>query len=512
MRPSRRAAALLLACAALLAGCVKQLERRLTRPESSATVDRRSPFLKAHMPDGTLYVLSPWSMDRASAAVMGQGAWLDVNRAELGRGTFRIPVDSVVLFETNVVRPSPGVAALGVITGISVGITIACAADPKACFGSCPTFYATDGARELLQAEGFSSSIAPSLEARDVDALYRARGAGPRFTLRMVNEAYETHVVRTANLLAVPRAGGTRVFLDDTGGFWATTAPVAPTACAAAEGDCLDAVRAFDGTERQSLADSTDLAARESVEVAFPRARGERHAVVLASRQSLLPTYLLYQAFAYLGTSVGQWMAAFERADPATRRRVDDVAATLGGIEVQVADAAGRWVTVTAVRETGPLAADVKLVPLPAGSDPARVRLRLARGAWRVDWVALTTITGAVHPMRLAPAAVLRDGAPDASARARLLDDARVLVTYPGDEYTLRYDLPRPVDEYELFLESRGYYLEWMRQEWIAEENPVRAAQLFTRPAEALKALAPAFKRVESRLEAAFWRSRYAGF
>ena len=67
-------------------------------------------------------------------------------------------------------------------------------------------------------------------------------------------------------------------------------------------------------------------------------------------------------------------------------------------------------------------------------------------------------------------------------------------------------DLYRPVKR---FLESQGYYLEWMRNEWMAEENALMAAQLFLDPAAALKRLAPEFKHVEPELEASFWRSKY---
>ena len=41
--------------------------------------------------------------------------------------------------------------------------------------------------------------------------------------------------------------------------------------------------------------------------MAKAQARGGRPALVIASRQSLLPTYLLYQAFAYLGTAAADW-------------------------------------------------------------------------------------------------------------------------------------------------------------------------------------------------------------
>jgi hypothetical protein len=402
------------------------------------------------------------------------------------------------------------VAGLGFITGITAGIAVYCAANPKACFGSCPTFYLTDGARDVLQAEGFSASIAPRLEARDVDALYRAGPRGREVRVRMVNEAYETHVVRYANLLAVARPPGRRVLADDSARFWSVTLPNPPVRCEAAEGDCRDLLATFDERERKSEADSTDLAARETVDLTFDPVAGPP-ALVLTSRQSLLPTYLLYQAFAYLGQSVGQWLAAFERADGAAAARVRNVVATLGGIDVLVPDGAGGWDSVATIRETGPLAADVKLIPLPHTDGPVHVRLRQARGAWRLDAVGIVALDRPVEPVRVMPHEARRQDrdAPGALARLRSPDDA--LVTFPGDEYTLTYRLPGDAGRYELFLETRGYYLEWMREEWLAEENPLLAAQLFLDPAAALRRLAPEFKRVEPGLEAAFWRSRYAG-
>jgi hypothetical protein len=446
--------------------------------------------------------------------VTGWGQRFDVNRTVLAQDTFELPIDSVVLFETNVARPSGAIAALTVISGISVGVTVFCAANPKACFGSCPTFYAEGADAHLIHAEGFSASVAPSLEASDLDHLYRVHARPPAVRLRMTNEALETHVVRRADLIAAPRRPGTRVFADETGALWVTSHPTPPTSCTAPEGSCLNRVRAFDGDERMSAADSTDLAAREVMEMTFPTPAEGRPAVVLASRQSLLPTYLLYQAFAYMGTAASDWLAGLERRDAATTAGLNRVAGTLGGIEILVRNAVGEWVVAAEVVETGPLATDVRIVPLPVGSDPARVRLRMAAGAWRVDWIGLTGVTAPAEHMRLRPTRVVREGTRDDDALSRLLHDDRTLVTFPGDAYTLVYDFPADADAdtaWEIFLDSRGYYLEWMRAEWLAEENPFRAMQLFTNPAAALRALAPEFKRAEPGLEAAFWRSRYVG-
>ena len=496
-------------------GCksVQTTERATVARVDAPTLDKRSPFLKAHLRDGHVLILSAWSIDTSRSLVAGTGSRLDVNRQPaVGSpvGTQAIALDSVALFETNVVKPHPSIAAMAVITGASVALTAFCAMNTKACFGSCPTFYVSDGEHDVLQAEGFSASVAPSLEATDIDALYRARPTSRTLTIRMTNEALETHVVRWATVLAAPRPTGGRVFATQSGEFWQASEVAAPVRCTAAEGDCLASVRAADGVERYSRTDSTDLAARETIELEFPAMADGPTGVVLASRQTLLSTFVLYQGLAYMGRSAGRWLAALQRGDAQTRRQMSGVGRVLGAIEVQVPDSGGGWVTVGETQETGPLATDLRVVPLPrAVGAPRRVRLRLTRGHWRIDGVTLARLTGRVEPVRIEPREVRRRGKADAEALALLTDPSRSLTTMPGDEYTLVYRLPEHPQRYELFLESRGYYLEWMREEWMAEENPTRAAMLLLDPAGAMKLLAPEFKRREAEMETAFWGSRY---
>lgn len=506
---------------ALVAGCGAQvLQRGLLTPDEWLTgqppPDRPTappPFLKAHLLDGRAVVLSAWTWDPATRRIAGTGREFDLNRDETASGPRSVPIDSVALFETNVVGPSRGpVAALSVMTGLSLAATIYCISDPKACFGSCPTFYVSDGERDLLQAEGFSASVSPSLEATDVDALYRARVRGDTLTVTMRNEALETHVVRHADLLVAPRGPAGRVFAVAGGGFAAAGEPRAPLRATGEEGDCLDALRAFDGCERSGPADSLDLAAREEIALEFAPVDTGRWGLVLASRQTLLTTYLFYQALSAMGRSAGAWLAALERGDAATHARSRAMGDELGGIAVEVRGADGNWRAAGMARETGPLATDVRLLalpPLPAG--PVAMRLRMARGAWRLDWAALARLDGAVAPRRIPPARVRRDGRDEPEALAALRDPSRALTTLPGDTYELLYPLPRaPASPpAELFLESRGYYLEWMRDEWLAGEDPALAALMVAQPRVALRLLAPAYKRAEPRLETLFWESRY---
>lgn len=530
----RRTLLVALAATLVAPACAQRVHRATVAPTALATVDQKAPFLKVHMKDGSLYLLSAWQAHDSTRVVTGTGRRYAVDRTLLPDSAHTVSLDSVAVFETNVVRQSPTVGGLAIVTGLSAAMTLYCAANPKACFGSCPTFYVSDGSRDLLQAEGFSASIAPSLEARDVDALYRARPTGRQVRLDMVNEAYETHVVRHAKLLAIRRAPGRRVFHDGAGSFFQATHPVSAARCTGREGDCTAIVAAFDERERTSTADSTNLAEREVVELTFASLAGASLAgasptsgarapatpgLVIASRQSLLPTYLLYQAFAYLGTNVGRFMTALQRGDSGTVARTRSIADILGGIDVQVADSTGAWRTVASIRETGPLASDLRVVPLPTPprGDSVRVRLSMARGAWRVDWAALVGIEGRAEPVPLEPREVrfsrLEDargaGRRDDAARALLAEGGQSLVTYPGDRYSLIYQLPGDASGYELFLDSRGYYLEWMRDEWLAETNVAGAAGMLFDPAGTLRRLAPAYKKVEAQMDSAFWRSKY---
>jgi hypothetical protein len=70
----------------------------------------------------------------------------------------------------------------------------------------------------------------------------------------------------------------------------------------------------------------------------------------------------------------------------------------------------------------------------------------------------------------------------------------------------LRFELP--AGDPELFLESRGYYYEWMRPSWLAEEDLGELARLAFDSRRELKRLAPRYKRLEPDMDRVFWNSR----
>lgn len=345
MSRSRPRSQVVLACAVALVveGCSIRTERPLLlTPTQPPVATKESPYLKAHLKSGELYVLDSWQLAPDSSRLEGTGSHFTVLREPAGTGPQSIPVDSIALLETNSPEHITSVAlgVLGAMTVVMGTLTGVCVADPKACFGSCPTFYVDEADQGRPEAEGFSESIAKALEARDVDALFTVHPTGRRFALTMRNEALETHAVRRVRLLASARPRGGRVLAGNDGRYYPATAFSRPERCQAPEGDCLAAVAAHDGEERVSLADAGDLATREDVELLFPPQPG-RVGLVIAARQTLLTTFLFYQTMAYLGRDAGDYLAALERGGREEASKAMGMARVLGGIDVAVAEGRG---------------------------------------------------------------------------------------------------------------------------------------------------------------------------
>jgi hypothetical protein len=497
---------------AWIGGCssMKTQKRELIPPEQYASLDDSSLFLKAHMRDGSVYILSPWRVDEESREVIGTGQLLNANRRVLSQDEFTIPVDSVAIFETNVVRMSATIAPLAIVTAASLTLTTVCITNPKACFGSCPTFYVHDGREWHLEAEGFPLAVAPSLERSDLDALPRARPHKGRVQLGVTNEALETHLIRRADLLALECPEGERVFATPDGRFLRTLEALRPHRAEGSEGSCLEEILALDGAERTSAADSFDLAAKETIEIEFPYVEEGEWGVVIAARQSLMTTFIFYQTLAYMGQSAGHFFAALERGATEGIDLAHGIHDHLGGIEVWMEDGTSEAYHAGRFQEFGPIATDHKILPLRVTqSGPCRVTLELTRGQWRIDWVALARVLDEAEPVRIEPADIDRRGLPDEDALSRLRDPHQLLMTLPGDTLTISYPMPAGTSEWALFLDSRGYYLEWIREAWVKEENPGRLATMLLDPRAALRHLAPEFKAVEPGMDDVFWKSRY---
>lgn len=488
--------------------CVKRQKRVLTLPEEIGALNTQMPYLKAHMKNGDVYILNNWQVSDDEKLIQGQGERLNFNREILKSGDLVIWIDSVSIFESNTLSNSPSVAALTLLTGVSLGVTIYCISDPKACFGSCPTFYSEVNGTEQLVAEGFSSSVAPSLEQTDVDALFQIKPTSDKLNLTVRNEALETHMIRSAELYAMHKNGG-RIFKGIDKKYYQCDNIITPYKAYDENGDCLKLIENYDLIERFSLADSTDLNTKEYINLEFTDIPAGEIGIIIGCRQSLMSTFLFYQTLAYMGTSASKWISYLENNTEEFKNEIDGVGRELGGIEVLVKINGSNFKSAGEINETGPLARDIHLLKLPEfESSELRVKLKVAKGNWRIDYVALVELDQTVEPLIIPP--IITDNNKNYNIENDILNDPnQYLITLPGDEYTLSYKLPSNYEEFEYFLVSSGYYLEWIRDQWLEDENSELAMMMFLNPRDALKYLAPHYKQVESEMEEYFWNSKY---
>jgi hypothetical protein len=508
--PKRARGAVTLLAALALAACGIATWNPTLRTTADMPADpgERDAYLKVHMTSGELYVLDRWTRPEAGQPLTGSGSRFGVDRNLEESGQFSVPVADIALLETNR-REAVSEMSIGGLVVYSVlmgATTVACLADPKSCFGSCPTFYAV-GDEERPLAEGFSASFARALENDDVDDLGVRADPGP-FSLVMRNEALETHAVRHVRLRAVPASAVGPPIRTTHGGFVTATSVAAPLTCSSGEGDCLARVSALDDLEYAPRTDAEDLAAREEMILDFGPTSGEVGLVVTA-RNSFVTTYVFYQSLAYAGARAGELLAALERGEPGAEERVLGMSRTLGDIEAFVSEDDRPWRSIGSFGEPGPIAADRQLIRIGrVDTGNLRVRLRMAQGSWRIDELGLALLGEPIVPVELAVDSVTWTHPTGGDAASRLIDPDQYLVTVPGDEYRLWFTVPGEAP-HDLFLDTRGYYYEWMRDAWLAEESSTALALLMLQPELALKRMAPGFKEIEPEMERLFWASRF---
>ncbi|MBK8552480.1 MAG: hypothetical protein IPL53_15970 [Ignavibacteria bacterium] len=475
------------------------------------------PFLKAHLKNGDICIFrNTWNVDTVQNTVSGTGVRYDFNRNISSEGSILLSVDSVAIFETNKKLTGTGtgrVAALAILAAVDAGIGIACLTNPKACFGSCPTFYMNESDNfHYADAEGFSSAIAPSMEYYDIDALNNLPVTGNVFSLTMKNEALETHCVKDVKLLAYPRKKGERIYHSPKNEFYLCENIYSVSNAQVSDADITDLIRGEDRLERFSLADENNLSSKEEIFLNFDNVEDLNDlGLVIHFRQTLMTTYFIYSAIGYMGDEVGDIFAKIETSNDTDDKLKSGLGKELGKIDVYVRNEKNNdWELTDGLYETGPIAINRQILPLKNITSGSKVRLKLVlnKGLWRIDYVALTNIKGKVRPVEISPCSVLNKGKADNTALSSVIDPDKYLISMPGSEYKFNFILPQTGDDYELFLYSKGYYLEWMREQWIKDKDLLKLNQMVEHPAKYLRSEAKDYKIYEATMEQEFWNSK----
>lgn len=475
------------------------------------------PFLKAHLKNGDVCILQDsWGVDTVADVLSGKGTRYDFNRKIVSKGMLSIPIDSIAIFETNqkLKKTEAGRAtALGIMAGLDVILGIICLSNPKSCFGSCPTFYLNENDNfHYADAEGFSNAIAPSLEYADVDALPHKAREGNKVSITMKNEAQETHCVKSLQLLACPVKPGERVYHAPNDRFYRCEGRYPLSKATAEEGDVTHLLQADDRQERFSYADENNLSSKEEIYLSFDNVVNTNElGLNLHFRQTMMTTYFIYSAMGYMGDEVSDIFAKIETNRSTAQKLEGGIKTELGDIMVYAwNEQNGAWDFQGQWYETGPIAINRQMLPLKtrAGANEVRIKLVLNKGLWRIDYAALTGIKEEVTPTAIKPSAALNKGENDPQALFDLNSPERYLISMPGSAYKFSFELPEANADYDLFLYSKGYYLEWMRAHWIKDKNLLKLKQMFDDPKQFLKEEAKSYKPYETQIEQEFWGSK----
>jgi hypothetical protein len=478
------------------------------------------PFLKAHLKNGDICILKDsWKIDTISNSVIGIGVKYDFNRKLAFEGAINIPIDSVAIFETNkkIEKAEKGrIAALSILAGIDVAVGLLCLSNPKACFGSCPTFYINENDNfHYADAEGFSNAISPSMEYSDIDALRDQHVINNTFSITMKNEALESHCVKDVKIFAYPIESNQRVYQSPKNEFYLCENQYSLSIAEADEGSITSLLKNQDQQERFSYTDEDNLNSKETIYLTFDNVEHTNNlGLILNFRQTLLTTYLFYSAMGYMGDKVGDMFAKLEN-NSELRDNFDNSTKLLGGIEIYALNHnSDKWELQNSFNETGPIAINKQIIPLQikSTSSIAKIKIVLNKGLWRIDYASLTNIKERISPLKIPPTSIFINGKQDKTSISEINDPNKYLISMPGSEYKFNFTFPKTnanaSTNYELFLYSKGYYLEWMREHWIKDKNLIKLHQMVYYPEMFLKDEAKDFKSYETTMEQQFWNSR----
>jgi hypothetical protein len=473
--------------------------------------------VKAHLVDGSV-VAFPRGVSIAHNQANGRG-WRYSPTLRESTLVNVVALDSVIgmeAFRTHVNGGRTLLFSALMTSAILVGtVTAICITDPK-CFGSCPTFYSDSAGVAVLEAEGFSYSISPLLEARDVDRLRAQADSAGVLRLQVWNEALETHYINQLELLESVHAPEEMVLPDERSRSVAVRHLTTPTTIHDRDGRDVRSPLAAAGdgaiftTDSARLNRATAADPNDYLDLRFPNPhRGDSIAVVLRMRNSLLNTVLFYDLMlAKPGARSLDWMTNdLQRIGPTLD--LGRWYASYLGMRISVEER-GKWRQVARLSDYGPIAwRDVAaIIPAPIG-DSVHLRLEFLADQWRIDRVAIGDDVRRPRTRAVPLAAVTNvegDAEPLALEQLRRADD-RYVETTPPQRFSIAFDVgasPRDSSR-TFFIASQGYYTEWVRGSWMMG---VHDTITFKPGKDALDHVLRLWATQKDTLEKSFFRTR----
>src|SRR3989441_3273456 len=454
--------------------------------------------VKAHLRDGST-VLYRTGVLLARDTLGGPGMRYGLTLRD-STAVLVVPLDSVVAMES--FQRTTNVAASAIVSTLATGATVFAGVllAIVICFssgrcGNCPTVYADSAGTFALQGEGFSYTLGPAFEMRDVDRLGIRPDRDGVIRLEVRNEALETQYFNHLELFEVRHAADETALPDRDGAPLAVRELVPATTIVDAAGRDLRRLLALpDGvafrTDVRTLAGVSSERLDDAIYLVAPAPpRGDSVALVLRLKNSLLATLLYSEVMlGDRGARSLDWIG----------RELDGRAAALArwqgqrmGMRIAVWD--GRRYRQTAhIQDVGPHAwKDVAVLIPVVHRDSVRVRLSFPADNWRIDRIAFARrarrpVVRTSYFGRLLDAGGRED--PSALASVRL-SDQRYLRASPGERFTVVAEVGAAAAEpaRTFLIATQGYYEPWIGRAGLSLARDAGARE--SADAELLKAL-----------------------
>src|SRR5438094_5849450 len=455
--------------------------------------------VKAHLRDGST-VLYRAGVLLARDTLRGPGVRYGLTLRD-STAVSVVALDSVVAMEsfrratngTTTAIVSTLATSAALLAAGAVAFVIACSSENGIC-SNCPTVYADSAGTWALQAEGFSYTLGPTFEVRDVDRLGIRPDRDGRIRLEVRNEALETEYFNRLELLEVRHAADETALPDPNGAALAVRELVPATTIADAAGRDLRLLLALPDaaafrTDAQTLAGASPAHLDDAIYLVAPApASGDSVALVLWLRNSLLASLLYSEVMlGDRGARSLDWIG----------RELDSGGVTLArwqeqrmGMRIAVWDGRG-YREIARLRDSGPHAWNDVAVLIPVVQrDSVRVRLSFPADNWRIDRVVFAMRARRPVVRTLAFELLDAQGRDDSSALASVrLADQRYLRTSPGERFTVVAEAGAAAAELAqtFLIATQGYYQPWIGRDGLRAAHDTGAVE--SPDADLLKAL-----------------------
>jgi hypothetical protein len=480
--------------------------------QASPTFVTQAPT-KAHLSDGSVVTFAQ-GFEMRDETLRGQGIQYDLVR-QTRTMVDEVPLESVANLEYYHKKLHAVPLIVSSIPPLLVGSVVLL----KSLYGSCPTVYSFDGHTYALEAETFSHSVAKRFEGEDLDRLDLGKVVNGDYTLQVTNEALETHYINTMSLLTVDHPVGYEAFPTVKRDIVLVGKPrpiLTATSKLGHEVTALVASRdqQWYQSDPRVVQELTQTVTQDWIDVKVnipPDA--QKMYVALRGRNTLMSSVLFYDVMLRAqGIHALEWQGA-TTAHPLYAWRLHQWFNRHFGLYLQVFDGK-RFQQALRIPPTGPIAWHqvAAALPVPAG-DTAHLRFAFLPDNWAIDWIGVSFAGTTDYRTRSVTARELIDshGNRNAELKARLrANDARYLITYPGESYLLKFTVgPVPAGrQHSYFVTSSGFYIEWLRQEWLRHRPTASTAGRFALNDATILQTAKLWLAKKQRFEKAFFESR----